>query len=107
MFTKMDFRWGYNNVRIKEGDEWKITFSILEGAFEPTVMFFGLANSLVIFQAIMNNLLRDIIETEGLVVFIDNAIVETETEKGYDNIVEQVLRRMVKNDLFVKPEKYV
>ena len=55
----------------------------------------------------MNNLLRDIIETEGLVVFIDNAIVETETEKGYDNIVEQVLRRMVKNDLFVKPEKYV
>ena len=44
VFTKMDHRWGYNNVRIKEGDEWKAVFTILEGSFEPTVMFFGLTN---------------------------------------------------------------
>jgi len=45
VFTKIDLRWGYNNVRIKEGDEWKAAFTILEGSFEPTVMFFELTNS--------------------------------------------------------------
>ena len=45
MFTKMDLRWDYNSVRIKEGNEWKAAFSMLEGSFEPMVMFFGLTNS--------------------------------------------------------------
>jgi len=45
VFTKMDLRWGYNNVRIKEGDEWKAAFTTLEELFKPTVMFFGLTNS--------------------------------------------------------------
>ena len=45
VFTKMDLRWGYNNVRIKEGDEWKVVFLTSEGSFEPMVMFFGLTNS--------------------------------------------------------------
>jgi len=49
VFTKMDLRWGYNNVRIKEGDKWKATFTTLEGSFEPMVMFFGLTNSLATF----------------------------------------------------------
>jgi len=55
----------------------------------------------------MNDLLRDMIEIEDIAVFIDNVIVETKIEKEYDNIVKEVLRRMTKNDLFVKPEKYV
>ncbi len=46
---KMDLRWGCNNVRIKEGDEWKAAFLMLEGSFEPMVMFFGLTNSLAMF----------------------------------------------------------
>jgi len=45
VFTKMDLRWEYNNVRIKEGDEWKVAFTTLERSFEPMVMFFGLTNS--------------------------------------------------------------
>ena len=61
VFTKMNLRWGYNNVRIKEGDEWKAVFIISKGSFEPTVMFFGLTNSLATFQAIINKLLRDLI----------------------------------------------
>jgi len=44
VFTKLDLRWCYNNVRIKEGDEWKAAFTILKESFEPTVMFFGLTN---------------------------------------------------------------
>ncbi len=50
IFTKMDLWWGYNNVRIKEGDEWKTAFIILEGSFKPTVMFFGLTNSPATFK---------------------------------------------------------
>jgi len=44
VFMKMNLCWGYNNVRIKKEDEWKVVFSMLEGSFEPTVMFFGLTN---------------------------------------------------------------
>ena len=49
IFTKIDLRWGYNNIRIKKEDEWKVAFTILKGSFEPTVMFFGLTNSLATF----------------------------------------------------------
>jgi len=107
VFTKMDLCWGYNNVRIKEGDEWKAAFSTPEGSFEPTVMFFGLTNSPATFQAMMNNLLRDLVVEEKIAVFIDDVMVATETEEGHDEIVEEVLRRLEENDLFVKPEKCV
>jgi len=101
----MDLRWGYNNVRIKERDEWKTVFTMLEGSFEPTVMFFRLTNSLAIFQAMMNELLRDLINTEKVVVFINNIIVGMETEDEYDEIVTEVIRILEENDLYIKPEK--
>jgi len=94
-------------VRIKEGDEWKAAFSIPEGSFEPTVMFFRLTNSPITLQAMMNDLLRDLVVEEKVAVFIDNVMVAIETEEGHDEIVEEVLRRLEENDLFVKPEKYV
>ena len=104
---KMDLRWGYNNVRIKEGDEWKAAFLMPEGLFEPTVMFFGLINSPATFQAIINDLLRDLVVEEKVAVFIDNIMIATETEEGHDEIVEEVLRRLEENNLPVKPEKCV
>jgi len=107
VFIKIDLRWGYNNVRIKKGDEWKAVFSIPERSFEPTVMFFGLTNSPAMFQAMMNDLLRDLIMEEKVAVFINNIMVATETEEGHDEIAEKVLRRLEENDLFVKPEKCV
>ena len=107
VFIKIDLHWGYNNVRIKEGDEWKAAFSMLEGSFEPTVMFFGLTNSPATFQAMMNDLLRDLVVEKKVAVFIDDMMVAKETEEGHNEIVEEVLRRLEENDLFVKPEKYV
>ena len=94
-------------MRIKEGNEWKATFLMPEGLFEPTVMFFGLTNSPATFQAMINDLLRDLVVEEKVAVFIDNIIVATETEEGHNKIVEEVLRRLKENDLFVKPEKCV
>ena len=101
----MDLRWEYNNMRIKKGNEWKVVFTILEGSFEPIVMFFGLTNSPATFQAMMNKLLRDLINTKKVVVFINDIIVETEMEEGYDKIVMEVIGRIEENDLYVKPEK--
>jgi len=105
VFTKMDLRWRYNNVRIKEGDEWKVVFTTPEGSFEPTVMFFGLTNSPVMFQTMMNEVLRDLINMGKVAAFIDNVIVEMEMEEGHDKIVAEVIRRLEENDLYVKLEK--
>jgi len=105
VFTKMNLRWGYNNVRIKKGDEWKAAFTASEGSFEPIVIFFGLTNSLAIFQTMMNELLRDLINTEKVAAFIDDMIVGMEEEEGYDEIVAEVVKRLEENDLYVKSEK--
>jgi len=105
VFMKIDLRWGYNNVRIKERDEWKAAFTMPEGSFELTVMFFRLTNSLATFQAMMNELLRDLINIGKVAAFIDDVIIRTETEEEYDEIVAEVIRRLKENDLYMKPEK--
>ena len=94
-------------MRIKEGDEWKAVFSTPERSFELTVMFFGLTNSPATFQVMMNDLLRDLVVEEKVAVFIDDVMIATETEEEHDEIMEEVLRRLEENDLFVKPEKCV
>ena len=75
-------------MRIKKGDKWKTAFLMPEGSFKPMVMFFGLTNSPAMFQAMMNDLLRDLVVEEKVVVFINDVMVATETEKGYNEIVE-------------------
>ena len=107
VFTKMDLRWGFNNVRIKEEDEWKGAFTIYIGSFELMVMFFGITNSPATFQAMMNKILRDLINKGKVAVFVDDVLVGTEIEKGHDEIVEEILRRLEENDLYIKPEKYM
>jgi len=107
VFTKMDLRWGFNNIWIKEGDEWKGAFTTHVGSFKPTVMFFGMTNSPAMFQAMMNEILRDLINEGKVAVFVDNVLVGMETEEGHNKIVEEILRRLEENNLYIKPEKYV
>ena len=76
------------------------------GAYKPTVMYFGLTNFPNTFQTMMNDLFWDLINQENTTTFIDDILIATDTEKGYDELVEEVLRRLEENDLFVKPEKY-
>ena len=75
------------------------------GSFEPTVMFFGMTNSPATFQAMMNEILRNLINEEKVAVFVDDVLVGTETEEGHDEIVEEILKRLEENDLYIKPEK--
>ena len=82
-----------------------MAFIILEGLFEPTVMFFGLTNLLAIFQVIMNELLKDLINIGKVKSFIDDIIVEIETEEEYNELITEILRRLEENYFYVKPEK--
>ena len=68
-------------------------------------MFFGLTNSSTTFQAMMNELLKDLINTGKVAAFIDDVIVRTDTEEGHNEIVAEVIRRLEENNLYVKPEK--
>jgi len=60
LFSKIDIRWGYNNIRIQEGDQWKAAFKTHQGLFEPKVMFFGMSNSPASFQHFMNGILEEL-----------------------------------------------
>jgi len=70
-------------------------------------MFFGMTNSPATFQAMMNKILRDLISKGKVVAFVDDMLVGTETEERYNKIVEEILKRLEENDLYVKPEKCV
>jgi len=83
-----------------------VAFITLEGSFEPTIIFFGLTNSPATFQMMMNEIFQDLINTGEVVSFIDNIIIEMEEEKGYDEVIEKVVKRLVENNLYVKLEKY-
>jgi len=82
-------------------------FTIYIGLFEPTVMFFRITNLLAIFQAMINKILRDLVNKSKVATFVDNMLVETETKKGYNEIVEKVLRRLKENNLYIKQKKCV
>jgi len=94
-------------MRIKERDEWKRVFIIYVESFEPMVMFFRMTNLLAIFQAIINEILRDIINERKVAIFMDNVLVEIEIKKEHNKIVEEILKRLEENNLYVKPEKCV
>jgi len=104
-FTKLDLRWGYNNVRIKIGDEWKAAFKTNKGLFEPLVMFFGLCNSPVTFQNMMNDIF--LIETdEGwILIYIDDILIFSKEKEDLQKLTLRVLKKLQENDLFVNLDK--
>jgi len=75
------------------------------GAYKPTVMYSGLTNSPATFQTIINDLFRDLINQEDTATFIDDILVATNTEERHNELVEEVLKKLEENNLFVKPEK--
>jgi Reverse transcriptase (RNA-dependent DNA polymerase) len=101
-------------VRIKEGDEWKAAFITNEGLFEPTVMFFGLTKSPATFQRMMNSIFADNIAEKWLTVYMDDMAIHTKQQpeemeeqhiQCHRYYVEQVLIKLIKHNLFLKPEK--
>src|ERR1700723_4296912 len=105
LFTKLDLQWGYNNVHIKEGDEWKAAFATHWGSFESLVMFFRMTNSPPTFQNMMNDVLKEEIDRGVVIVFIDDVLIYTEDEEGHEEMEKEVLQKLKENDLFLKAEK--
>ena len=108
MFTKVDIRWGYNNIHIKEGDEHKAVFITNQGLFEPTVMFFGLTNSPATFQTMMIAIFTKEIAKGWLIVYMDNILVATKDNlQFHEKCVHWMLKKLKKHNLYLKPEKCV
>jgi len=105
-FTKFDVCWGYNNIHIKKGDEWKATFKTNRGLFKPTVMFFGLTNSLATFQTMMDILFHNKIASGDVIIYMDDILIATtESLNDYQKKVADVLQKLMDNNLYLKPEK--
>ncbi|GBE77221.1 Transposon Tf2-6 polyprotein [Sparassis crispa] len=105
IFTKMDLRSEYNNVRIKDGDQWKGAFKTNRGLFEPMVMFFRLCNSPATFQMMMNALFKDMIDEGWIVIYMDDILIFSNDLEEHHVRTRHVLQRLKDNDLFLKPEK--
>ena len=104
-FTKLDVQWGYNNVQIRKGDQWKAAFKTNRGLFKPTVMFFGMCNSPATFQAMMDSIFKDMIEGTLIIVYMDDILIFAKTQEELEWITKTVLQRLRDNDLFLKPKK--
>ena len=104
VFTKLDLRWGYNNVRIRDGDQWKAAFRTSQGHFEPVVMNFGLTNAPATFQHMMNDIFQDL-RGVYVIIYLDDILIFSEDRASHTGHVQEVLRRLQENDLFCKPEK--
>ena len=104
-FTKLDVWWGFNNVRIHEGDEWKAAFRTNRGLFEPLVMFFGLTNSPVTFQTMMNDIFQDLIMDGMVVVYLDDILIFTSTQAEHHKITCTILSCLCQYKLYLHTDK--
>ncbi len=104
-FSKLDIRWGYNNVRMKQGDEAKAAFITNRGLFEPTVMFFGLCNSPATFQTMMDHVFQSLVREGHVIIYLDDILIFTKTLTEHRQIVRRVLELLREHKLTCKPEK--
>ena len=104
-FTKLDVRWGFNNVCMKEGDKWKAAFQTNRGLYEPLVMFFGLTNSPATFQTMMDGIFEDLISEGVVVVYLDDILIFTKTLDEHRKVIRRVMELLQQHGLSLKLEK--
>src|SRR5882724_6797759 len=107
-FTKLDVCWGYNNIQLKEGDEWKATFQTNRGLFKPLVMFFSLTNSLATFQMMMSDIFKELIDEGVVTTYMDDILIfGGQTKEQHHTIVIKVRDILQKHRLYLKAEKCI
>ena len=104
-FTKFNVHWGYHNIRICEGDKWKGAIITNRGLYEPKVMYFGMTNSPVTFQALMNSIFTDLIAAGKMAVYMDDLLIYAANLVQLHQVTCEVLARLLQYDLYLKPEK--
>ncbi|KAF7785180.1 hypothetical protein Agabi119p4_1345 [Agaricus bisporus var. burnettii] len=105
VFNKLDIIWGYNNVRIREGDEWKAAFLTNRGLFEPTVMFFGMSNSPATFSRMMATIFREMIQEGSLANYMDDFIIPAKDDEELEARTIRFLKISEKHNLSFKRTK--
>ena len=105
IFTNFDIQSRYNNIRIKDGDQWKATFITFKGLFELTVMFFRLSNSPTTFQRFMNDSFKDMIAKGWLIVYMNDILITASNKQANVEQTKRVLQRMKELDLHLKLKK--
>ena len=106
LFTKLDIRWGYNNIHIHDGDQWKVAFKTNQGLFKPMVMFFGLTNAPATFQSMMNFIFWELINEGYVTIYMDNILILTPNNLDLHQwVVNDILQILADNDLYLKPQK--
>ena len=105
-FNKLDLIWGYNNVQIKEDDEWKAAFLANKGLLKLQVMYFGLCNSLGTFQRMMNSIFQELLYEGVLVNYMDNFVILAKTMEELKERTIWFLKIAEKHNLCFKQSKY-
>lgn len=106
IFTKIDLRSAYNQLRIRAGEEWKYSFKCKYGQFEPLVLGFGTTNAPSFFQHWMNSIFHDLLD-ECLVVYLDDICIFSKNPADHEKHVKEVLLRLRANNLYAKMSKCV
>jgi len=104
-FMKLDVQWGFNNVQIKEGDEWKATFQTNRGLYEPLIMSFSLTNSPATFQTMIDDIFKDLISEGMVVVYLDDILIFIETLEEHRKITRHILELLEKHKLYFHSDK--
>src|SRR5260370_3172160 len=101
-FTTLDLHWGFNNVQLKEGDEWKAAFYMNQGLFKLLIMFFGLCNSLATFQMMMNDILCPFINRNEAVCYMDGILIHSTSLADHWRITREILQTLHSYKLFLQ-----
>ncbi|KAK3564357.1 hypothetical protein QTP86_017324 [Hemibagrus guttatus] len=103
-FTKMDLRSAYNLIRIKEGDKWKTAFHTVSGHYEYLVMPYGLMNAPAVFQSLIKEVFKDLLN-HYVIAYIDDILIYSDLVEAHINHIRTVLQCLLQNHLYVKLEK--
>lgn len=104
IFSKVDLKAAFNQIRIAEGHEWKTAFRTPFGLYQYKVMPFGLCNAPSTFQALMNEVLLPYLN-QFVVVYLDDILIFSKSVAEHKEHLRLVLERLQSYNLFCKPSK--